>query len=58
MVLKDVTSILFADRNVRAGVLAALREVYAGRWQRNVGGLLRKLGDFATAANFSVQERR
>jgi hypothetical protein len=37
LVLKDVTSILSADRNVRAGVLAALREVYDGRWQRNVG---------------------
>jgi hypothetical protein len=37
LVLKDVTSILSADRNVRNGVLAALREVYDGRWQRNVG---------------------
>jgi hypothetical protein len=37
LVLKDMTSILAADRNVRAGVLAALREVYDGRWQRNVG---------------------
>jgi hypothetical protein len=37
LVLKDVTSILSADRNVRAGVLAALREIYDGRWERNVG---------------------
>jgi hypothetical protein len=37
LVLKDVTSILSADRNTRTGVLAALREIYAGRWQRNVG---------------------
>jgi hypothetical protein len=37
LVLKDVTSILSADRNVRNGVLAALREIYDGRWQRNVG---------------------
>jgi hypothetical protein len=37
LVLKDVTSILSADRNVRGGVLAALREIYDGRWQRNVG---------------------
>src|SRR5262249_57823262 len=35
--IKDVTSILSADRNTRAGVLAALREVYDGRWERNVG---------------------
>jgi hypothetical protein len=37
LVIKDVTSILSADRNVRTGVLAALREVYDGRWERNVG---------------------
>jgi hypothetical protein len=37
LVLKDVTSILAADRNVRTGVLAALREIYDGRWERNVG---------------------
>lgn len=37
LVIKDVTSILAADRNTRAGVLAALREVYDGRWERNVG---------------------
>jgi hypothetical protein len=37
LVVKDVTSILSADRNVRASVLAALREVHDGRWERNVG---------------------
>jgi hypothetical protein len=37
LVIKDVTSILSSDRNVRAGVLAAIREVYDGRWERNVG---------------------
>jgi hypothetical protein len=37
LVIKDVTSILSMDRNVRAGVLAALREIYDGRWERNVG---------------------
>jgi len=37
VVIKDVTSILSQDRNTRAEVLAALREVYDGRWERNVG---------------------
>jgi Bifunctional DNA primase/polymerase, N-terminal len=37
LVIKDVTSILSADRNVRAGVLAALREIHDGCWERNVG---------------------
>lgn len=37
LVIKDVTSILSMDRNGRAEVLAALREVYDGRWVRNVG---------------------
>jgi hypothetical protein len=37
LVVKDVTSILSANRDVRAQVLAALREVYDGRWSRNVG---------------------
>jgi hypothetical protein len=37
LVIKDLTSILSADRNVRGPVLAALREVYDGRWERNVG---------------------
>jgi hypothetical protein len=37
IVIKDVTSILSADRNIRAQVLAAIREIYDGRWERNVG---------------------
>jgi hypothetical protein len=37
LVIKDVTSIISADRNVRTQVLAALREVYDGKWVRNVG---------------------
>jgi hypothetical protein len=37
LVIKDVTSILSADRNVRGTVLAAMREIYDGRWERNVG---------------------
>ena len=37
LVIKDVTSILSADRNIRGGVLAALRETYDGLWERNVG---------------------
>ena len=37
LVIKDVTSILSMDRNIRAKVLAALREIYDGRWVREVG---------------------
>jgi hypothetical protein len=37
LVIKDVTSLLSADRNVRGGVLAALRETFDGFWERNVG---------------------
>jgi hypothetical protein len=37
LVIKDVTSILSANREIRGSVLAALREVYDGRWERNVG---------------------
>jgi hypothetical protein len=37
LVIKDVTSIISANRDVRGNVLAALREVYDGRWSRNVG---------------------
>ncbi len=37
LVIKDFTSILSADRNTRASVLAAVREVYDGHWVRNVG---------------------
>ena len=37
LVIKDVTSILSMSRDMRAEVLGALREVYDGRWSRNVG---------------------
>ena len=37
LVIKDVTSILSMDRNLRATVLAALREIYDGFWERNLG---------------------
>lgn len=37
MVIKDVTSVLSMNRDMRAMVLGALREVYDGRWSRNVG---------------------
>lgn len=37
MVVKDVTSILSMSGEARAEVLGALREVYDGRWSRNVG---------------------
>jgi hypothetical protein len=37
LVIKDVTSILSMPREMRAEVLGALREVYDGRWSRNVG---------------------
>jgi hypothetical protein len=37
VVIKDVTSILSMNRDTRALVLAALREIYDGRWGRNVG---------------------
>jgi hypothetical protein len=37
LVIKDVTSILSMNRDLRARVLAALREVYDGRWCREVG---------------------
>jgi len=37
LVVKDFTSILSMNRDTRASVLAALREVYDGRWERNVG---------------------
>jgi hypothetical protein len=37
LVIKDVTSILSMDRNVRSAVLAALREIHDGCWVRNVG---------------------
>jgi hypothetical protein len=37
LVIKDATSILSLNSNLRAGVLSALREIHDGRWQRNVG---------------------
>ncbi len=37
LVIKDVTSILSMNREVRGQVLGALREVYDGAWSRNVG---------------------
>ncbi len=37
LVIKDVTSILSMNRELRGEVLAALREVYDGEWHRNVG---------------------
>lgn len=37
LVIKDFTSILSMDRHARAEVLAALREIYDGRWHRDVG---------------------
>jgi hypothetical protein len=37
LVVKDVTSILSMDRNLRGTVLAALREVHDGAWYRDVG---------------------
>lgn len=37
LVIKDFTSVLSMNRDLRASVLAALREVHDGRWERNVG---------------------
>lgn len=37
LVIKDFTSILSMNRDLRASVLGALREVYDGFWERNVG---------------------
>lgn len=37
LVVKDVTSILSMNRDMRAEVLGAIREVFDGRWSRNVG---------------------
>jgi hypothetical protein len=37
LVIKDVTSILGMNRDARAAVLAALREIYDGQWSRTVG---------------------
>ena len=37
LVVKDVTSILSMNRDTRASLLAALREIHDGKWERNVG---------------------
>lgn len=37
LVIKDVTSILSMNRDSRASVLAALREIHDGHWIRNLG---------------------
>ena len=37
LVIKDVTSILSMNRDARAGVLAAFREIHDGHWSRDVG---------------------
>lgn len=37
LVIKDFTSILSMNRDTRAQVLGALREIYDGHWSRNVG---------------------
>jgi hypothetical protein len=37
LVIKDFTSIISQSREMRSAVLAALRETYDGRWERNVG---------------------
>jgi hypothetical protein len=37
LVIKDFTSIISMHRDTRATVMAALREVYDGRWDRDIG---------------------
>jgi hypothetical protein len=37
LVLKDLTTIMAMDGKARGVVLAALREIHDGRWERNVG---------------------
>lgn len=37
LVIKDVTSILSMNRDLRGSVLAALREVHDGQWTRKIG---------------------
>lgn len=37
LVIKDFTSIISMNRDLRTAVLAAVREIYDGHWQRNVG---------------------
>lgn len=38
VVIKDFTSILSMNRDTRALVLSALREIHDGRWSRTIGG--------------------
>src|SRR5262249_29653092 len=37
LILKEFTSILSMNRDARAALLAALREIYDGHWTRHVG---------------------
>jgi hypothetical protein len=37
LTVKDWTSVLSMDRNTRSTVIAALREIHDGHWERNVG---------------------
>src|SRR6516225_2240299 len=37
LVIKDFTSIISGDRKARTQILAALREIHDGKWNRNVG---------------------
>jgi hypothetical protein len=37
LIMKDFTSILGMDRKIRGQILAALREIYDGRWDRLLG---------------------
>jgi hypothetical protein len=37
LVLKDFTTILSMNRDARAAMLAALREIHDGKWERNLG---------------------
>ena len=37
LIIKDFTSILSADRNLRSPMLAALREIHDGKWVRSLG---------------------
>ena len=37
LVVKDATSLLVMDSRTRSLILAALREIYDGKWERNVG---------------------
>ena len=68
LVVKDVTSILSMNNDARAKVLAALREIYDGRWYREVGsdgghtlewkGRLVVVGAVTTAWDTAPRRRR